>query len=69
MPIGEILLTSEYLVYTSFSSQVASCACGLHVFTICIEKGQQNASAQMYALQRKTLSQIDVQTFLIKYKV
>ena len=39
---------------------------GLHVFTICIEEGQQNAYAQMYALQRKTLSEVDVQTFLEK---
>ena len=36
------------------------------IFTICIEKGQQNAYAQMYALQRKNLSEVDVQTFLEK---
>ena len=40
--------------------------CGLHVFTICIEESQQNAYAQMYALRRETLSEVDVQTFLEK---
>ena len=43
--------------------------CGVHVFTICIVEDQQNAYAQMYALQRKTLSEVDVQTFLIEFKV